>query len=199
MIFSHQDWKKISSTVRGFWSSPGWLPINKISLFKHDRRNTPQSTNTVFFLPYSPQSMYGYSYGGTYTPPCSRCRLWRVRRSGFVWCFWGGAERWVTAGKFFVLPFCSKWQEKGHKIWDISLLFSLRVLLELVGPVVSNHLWQGHSKSLGNKLCNKEVNIYWTSDIYLVHKEFSIKLLQSKAIWSRFKYIIILTRCRTAQ
>lgn len=156
MIFSHQhQQKKIPTTVKSFLMLMRLTSTWKNPLFKQKVFHSPH-TQQAFPGPARPSgpTVTSPMWCATYTPPCPWRWLRCVRRSGFIRCFRRWAERWVTAWKFFVLPFSSEWQEKGHKIRNIFLLFSLRVLLELVGPVISNHLRQRHSKSLGNKFCN---------------------------------------------
>lgn len=156
--------------LRAFWCWWGWLLPEKNPLF--EKKYSTVHTPPRFFL-VQPDHVALQSHTPlwsvcTYTPPCPWRWLRCVGRSGFIWCFWGGAERWITAWKFFVLSFSSEWQEEGHKIWNIFLLFSLRVLLELVGPVISNYLRQRHSKSLGNKFCNNNKPLIVTKNLLFI-------------------------------
>lgn len=170
MIFYHQhQQKKIPARVKSFWCWWGWLPPEKKLLFEQKVFHSPHPQQ-VFAGPARPSgpTVTPPCDVPTYTPPCPWRWLRCVRRSGFIRCFRGWAERWVTAWKFFVLPFSSEWQEKGHKIRNIFLLFSLRVLLELVGPVISNHLRQRHSKSLGNKFCNNNKPLIVTKHLIFI-------------------------------
>lgn len=172
MIFSHQhQQKKIPITVIEF-SDVDEADFHLKKPHYSNKKYSTVHTQSRFFLvqpdPVALQSQSPLWCVCTYTPPCPRRWLRCVGRSGFIRCFWGWAERWVTAWKFFVLSFSSKWQEEGHKIWNIFLLFSLRVLLELVGPVISNYLRQRHSKSLGNKFCNNNKPLIVTKHLLFI-------------------------------